>query len=194
MTRNGFTLVEMLVALLIFGGLAAGSVALLSVSVRTQEVAAAKLGVAGEIRGASALIAGDLANAAPRLRRGEAGEPRPAFASTTGGGVVVSFVRRGWENADGERRSSLQRVDYQLAGGELVRLAYPHVDGTQPTRRATLLSGVRSAAVRVRAANGEWREHWDPRNPAELPRALELVLETERHGALRQVLLVGATG
>lgn len=194
MTRNGFTLVEMLVALLIFGGLAAGSVALLSVSARTQEAADVRLGLAGEVRRASALIAGDLANAAPRRPRGEAGEIRPAFAAGGSGGVILSLVRRGWENADGERRSSLQRVDYELSAGELRRAAYPHVDGAQPGRRALLMSGVRGVAVRTRAADGEWRDQWDPRDPAELPRAVELVLDTERYGALRQVLVVGAGG
>jgi len=193
MTRNGFTLVEMTVALLIFGMLASAGVALLSVSVRAQEAADTKLDEAASMRRATALLAGDLANAAPRLHRDEQGATRPAFTAGEGE-VVLSLVRRGWENAEGEDRSSLQRIDYRLTGGTLRRDAYPHVDGARPDRSAILLSGVRTVTIRARANNGQWREIWDPANPSELPRAVELTFDTEKYGQLRQVLLVGAAG
>lgn len=181
----------MLVAVAIFGLIAAAGVGLLSVSVAAQEVAGRKLADVAALRRASALLAADLANAAPRLRRNETGAVRPAFEADEDS---FSLVRRGWENPDSAPRSSLQRIDYALANGALERRSAGAVDGTAPDRAAVLVRGVRTIAIRYRSARGEWRERWDPVNPAELPRALELVVETERHGTVRQLFLVGAGG
>lgn len=191
MTRNGFTLVEMLVAVAIFGLIASAGVALLSMSLTAQGMAQAKLGQASEIRRAGALLAADLANAAPRLRRDEAGATRPAFEAGADG---FTLVRRARENPDDEARSSLQRVDYRLAGTRLERRGAEAVDGTTPQRAALLLDGVRSMSLRYRAPDGAWRDHWDPTDPRRLPSAVELIVETARYGAIRQLFLVGAGG
>lgn len=189
MTRNGFTLVEMLVSVAIFSLIAAAGVTLLSVSVSAQQTAERKLKDVASVRRASALIAADLANAAARLRRDENGSTRPAFEATSDG---FSLVRHGWENPDGEARPSLQRIDYRLVDRGLDRHASAFVDGSTSDRRTTLLDAVTRFSLRFRAANGEWRERWDPVNPRDLPRALELVADTEEYGTLRQLFLVGA--
>ena len=191
MSRNGFTLVEMLVALAIFGLIAAAGVGLLSVSLSAQQAAETKLAQVAALRRASALLAADLSNATPRLRRDEAGTTRPAFETGADG---FDFVRRGWENPDGEPRASLQRVSYRLANGVLERRSSAHVDGAPAERGSALLRGVRRLSLRFRAADGHWRERWDPLSPQELPRALDLVIETERYGTVRQLFLVGAAG
>lgn len=179
MTRNGFTLVEMLVATAIFGLIASAGVSILSMSLTAQEAAQRKLGDAAALRRASALIAADLANAAPRLRRDERGAVRPAFEAEAGG---FTIVRRG---------ASLQRIDYRLEGDRLERRSAPAVDGAAPDRAARLLPGVRRLALRFRSPDGAWRDQWDPQDPRLMPRAVELVVETERHGAVRQLFLVG---
>ena len=191
MKANGFTLVEMLVAVAIFGLIASAGVALLSVSVSAQEIADRKLSDASALRRASALLAADLANAAPRTRRDESGAVRPAFEATEDG---YSLVRRGRENPDGAPRSSLQRVEIRLAGAALERRTATYIDGTATDRSAVLLSGVTRLSLHYRAPDGEWRERWDPVDPAQLPRALEVVLETERYGTVRQLFLVGSGG
>lgn len=191
MSRNGFTLVEMLVAVAIFGLIASAGVALLSMSLTAQRTAQSKLAEASEVRRAGALLAADLANAAPRLRRDEVGATRPAFEAAANG---FTLVRRARENPDGEARSSLQMVDYRLAGARLERRSAEAVDGAPPQRAALLLDGVRSMTLRYRAPDGAWRDRWDPSDPRRLPAAVELVLETARYGAIRQLFLVGAGG
>lgn len=190
--HNGFTLVELLVSLLIFGMLSAAGVALLSFSVRAQEVAGERLGDLAALRRTSALIAADLGQAAPRIHRDEAGLPRPAFVGGSGeGGVAVAFVRRGWENVGAEPRASLQRVEYRLAADRLERRAWPRIDGSAPLATTVLLDGVRRLRLRYRDRQGEWRERWDPTDPAELPLAVELVLDTQATGTTRQLFLAG---
>jgi general secretion pathway protein J len=191
--RNGFTLVELLVSLFIFGMLSAAGVALLSFSVRAQEAADARLGELADFRRSGALLAGDLAQAAPRLARDSAGVPRPAFQGGSGeqGGVAMAFVRRGWENLDDAPRASLQRVEYSLAGGRLERRAYPRLDGAAPLPATTVMEGVRRVRLRYRDGEGNWRERWDPTNPEELPRAVELVMDAAGSGTTRQLFQAG---
>lgn len=189
MTRNGFTLVEMLVAVAIFGLIASAAVALLSMSLTAQRSAERALDDAGDVRRASALLAGDFANAAPRTRRDEAGLVRPPFEASAEG---FTLVRRGRENPDGEARSSLQRVEYRFADGRLERASAEAVDGARAERSAVLLDRVRGMSLRFRGPDGAWRERWDPEDMRTMPRAVEMVIETERHGAVRQLFLVGA--
>jgi general secretion pathway protein J len=192
----GFTLAELLVSLFIFGLLSAAGVALLSFSVRSQEAADARLGDLADFRRAGALLAGDLAQAAPRLVRDGGGNPRPAFHGVGGeqGGVALAFVRRGWENLDDTPRPSLQRVEYSLAEGRLERRVYPRLDGAAPLPATTVVDGVRRIRLRYRDREGAWRERWDPIKPTELPRAVELVMEAEGSGTTRQLFQTGTMG
>lgn len=182
--EHGFTLVELMVSLLIFGMLSAAGVALLSFSVRSQEAAEARLGELGDLRRASALVAADLAQAAPRVHRDGAGAALPAFV---GGGESLSLVRRGWENLDDENRSSLQKVEYRVDGGRLERIAWPRVDGSTPLPPAVLIEGVTRLSLRYRDRRGDWRARWDPGQPAELPVAVEMVLELGGSPPIRQL-------
>jgi general secretion pathway protein J len=192
----GFTLVELLVSLFIFGMLSAAGVALLSFSVRAQEAADARLDDLAGFRRAGALLASDLAQAAPRLARDRSGAPRPAFEGGSGeaGGVALAFVRRGWENLDEAPRASLQRVEYRLVEGRLERRVYPRLDGAEPMPPTEVVGGVRRLRFRYRDREGAWRERWDPTDAAELPRAVELVMDAEGSGTTRQLFQTGPVG
>jgi general secretion pathway protein J len=188
--ESGFTLVELLVSLLIFGMISSAGVALLAFSVRAQDSSDARLKEIGQIRRFGALVTADLAQATPRLSRDEAGSVRPAFE--TGNGAALTLVRRGWENLDGANRSSLQKVQYRLSGDRLERVAYPFVDGAPPNEPVTLVSGVRGLQLRYRDKQGNWRDRWDPEVISELPRAVEMVVDLQVGGSIRQLFLVGA--
>ncbi len=191
---SGFTLVELLVALTIFGLLAAAGVGLLSFSVRAQEVADERLAELAELRRAGALLTSDLAQAAPRVWRDEVGATRPALVGGSGQGeaVILSLVRRGWENLEDANRPSIQRVEYRMTGDRLERVAYSHVDGAAPMPPVPVATGVRQLRLRYRDREGDWRDRWDPTQPSQLPLAVELVLETQANGRIRQLFLVGA--
>ena len=192
--EQGFTLVELLVALLIFGMIAAAGVALLSFSVRAQDMAAARLDDVAAMRRAGALLTGDLALAAPRIVRDEAGAVKPAFVGGTGaeGDIALALVRRGWDNPEGAGRPSLQKVEYRLTGDRLERIAYRHLDGAAPMEPVTLLEGVEALSLRYRDSEGEWRERWDPTQITQLPRAVEMIVDVRDGGQVRQLFLVGA--
>jgi general secretion pathway protein J len=191
--EEGFTLVELLVALLIFGMLSAAGVALLTFSVQAQDMADERLGEVAAIRRTGALLTGDLAQAAPRLVRDEAGAVRPAFVGGTGadGDIALALVRRGWDNPDGVSRPSLQKVEYRLVEDRLERTAYRHLDGAEPMGSATILKEVESLSLRYRDAEGAWRERWDPTEVTDLPRAVEIAVDLGNGAPIRQLFLVG---
>ena len=191
-SEQGFTLVEMLIALLIFGMITAAGVTLLTLTVRTQEASERVLDNRSAIRRTGALLNADLALAAPRVHRNGDGQPVAAFLGGDGDDTLLqALVRRGWED-ESAFRSSLQRVEYRLRDGRLERWRYDAVDGAGHAVAMPLLTGVRRVQLRYRDRDGGWRDRWDPTDPARLPVAVELVSDSESQGQMRQLFLVGS--
>ena len=192
MRTRGFTLVEMLIALTIFGMLTAAGVTLLTLTIRTQETSERLLGQLGEVRALSALLTADLGQAAPRIRRDRDGRRIAAFRGSAGNeGQLIVLTRRGWDEDSDASHSALQRVEYRLSEGRLLRRVFMQVDGMARAVTQELLGGVRSVRLRYRDGEVGWRDTWDPTDPTQLPRAVELITEDDAHGQIRQIFLVG---
>ena len=192
-SEAGFTLIEVMVSLLIFGMIAAAGVAILSFSVRAQGTTGAKLDDMTALTRTVSILSADLAQARDRSARDEAGTVVPAFVGESGSGVapMLRLVRAGWSNLDGAPRASLQKVAYQVQGGALQRIAYPMVDGAQGLSPAALMTHVRQVALRYRI-KGAWSDRWDGANGVPLPDALELRVQRDDGTLFRQMFLVGS--
>ena len=188
MTRNGFTLLELMVALLIFGMLAAAGVGLLRSSVDAQAATKTRLDALASERRVETLIASDAAQAVPRVTRNEAGDTVQAFDGTAAG---FELVRAGVDPLEDQTRPGLQKVAYRVEQGRLVRQTWPMLDGAQPNTPATLLDKVAAVTLRYRSKDG-WRDAWDPIRPDLLPRAIEMVVRPVQGPEMRYVFLVGA--
>ena len=186
--EHGFTLVELMVALLIFGMLAAAGVGLLRFSVDAQGATKVRLDALARERRVEALIASDAAQAVPRVTRNDAGDPVQAFDGGAGG---FTLVRAGVDPLDDSSRPSLQKVNYELEGGRLLRRTWPMLDGAQPNPPALLLDGVAGLTLRYRSKDG-WRAVWDPIRPDLLPRAIEMIARPAQGPEMRYLFLVGA--
>ena len=184
----GFTLVEVMVSLLIFGMIAAAGVAILSFSVRARGTTGARLDDMAALTRTVSILSADLAQARDRPSRDEAGTVLPAFVGQT---ASLRFVRAGWSNLDGAPRASLQKVAYQVQDATLQRIAYPMVDGAQPLPPAALMTHVRQVALRYRIA-GAWSDGWDGAAGVPLPDALELRVQRDDGTLFTQMFLVGA--
>ena len=189
----GFTLVEVMISLFIFGLLAAAGVGLLSFSVRAQTATSAKLDDVAAFNRLTSSLTADLAQALPRQARGEAGEIQPAFFGAAGSGTVpmLRLVRGGWSNLDEAPRAAVQKVDYIYIDGGIARVAYPMVDGAAPLPTSPMLTHVRSATFRYRY-DGAWSDHWDGGSAAVMPQAMELRLVRDDGTEFRALFLVGA--
>ena len=175
--EHGFTLIELLVALMIFAMLASAGVLLLGNSVSAQAQVKARLDdMAAVRRRAGGALAGDLGQAVPRITRTEAGTLAPAFWAHDDGDAqpVMQFVRGGWDNLGDMPRPSLQKVEYWVRQGRLERRTYAQLDGAAGDDPAALLDNVEAVTLRFRDAQGRWREDWTPGQPDLLPKAVEM--------------------
>jgi len=190
--ESGFTLVEVMISLLIFGMLAAAGVALLSFSVRAQGVMAGKLDDTSALNRLASMMQADLAQASLRQTRNDRGDPLPAFTGERGSGAspMLRLVRGGWSNLDGARRAGLQKVEYRLDGDTVTRIAYPMLDGAAPYPPTAMLAKVRQVGLRYRI-NGAWSDHWEGSPQTPLPQALEMRLVRSDGTEFRELFLVG---
>jgi general secretion pathway protein J len=188
--EDGFTLVELVVALFIFGLLAAAGASLLNFSVKAQAVTGARLtDVAGERR-MSAILSGDLLQAVPRVTRDSRGAPEPAFSGRRGD-RLLSYVRAGWSRSGDNDFPGLQRVELRLDQGQLIRTARTRLDGGAETVDLVLAEDVSDAQVRIRTRDGVWGDIVDATKIEALPSAVELTIVRGRGAPVRRVFLVG---
>ncbi|MDZ7589045.1 MAG: type II secretion system minor pseudopilin GspJ [Parasphingorhabdus sp.] len=189
---RGFTLVEMLVALLIFAMLSAAALVLLRSAVDANGAAARKLGeVAGNERFLS-LVEGDLAQAVARTPRNDVGTVTAALtgARANDPNGFLLFTRTGNSNVNDRPRSNLQRVGYRLEDGRIIRVHQAMTDGGTLADPAPLIDGISNLQLRFRDSGGIWVDSWPKDRIAELPRAVELRF-TRDGEQYRQLFLVG---
>ena len=185
--QGGFTLVEMMVALLIFAMLAAAAVAILSLSVRAQAVTGQKLDAISAVSRTTAILSADLAQAVDRPTLDEGGTLTPAMVA---GPDAMQLVRGGWSNLDNAARPSVQKVAYRLNGDVLERVAWPLLDGAAPMEPAALMDHVRELHLRYRF-NGAWLDQWQGQPGIALPQAAEVTIVRDDGMIFRQLFLVG---
>lgn len=179
--RNGFTLVEMLVALTIFALLAAGGTGLLRASLDTQTAVDARLAELGDIGRLHALLSSDLGQAVSRVTRAPDGV-RPSFVGNSSG---MQFVAAGWTNLDGSARSELRRVAWKVSNGDFSRVGNPQLDGSdEGAMAASLARDLTSASLRYRKRDGSWSPTFDSNEQEPLPAAVELTLTKARSAPL----------
>ncbi|WP_343223486.1 type II secretion system minor pseudopilin GspJ [Lysobacter sp. GX 14042] len=192
----GFTLVEMLVALVVFALLGVAATTVLAWTADSREVVAEHSARLAELQRARVLLQGDLSQLAPRRVRSRDGTPaRDAFLGAThrsgagsGPQPLMAFVRRGWGNPDASARASLQYVEYRLVDGRLERATRSALDGAVTGDPRPVLTGITDASIEYHH-RGEWNHGWAG-GVAELPTAVRLVLQLEDLGRLEQLFLV----
>lgn len=172
MRRNGFTLVEMLVALGIFALLAAAGVGVLRSSIDVQGSVDTRLTAMGGIARLNALFSSDLGQAVDRPSRAPVGE-RPAFV---GDGNSIQFVSAGRPNLDGAPQPELQRVEWRFAQGAVLRTGFTAIDGMDSGLSSALARDVRGASFRYRLFDGNWNSSFTSTQQEPLPTAVELTM------------------
>lgn len=189
---EGFTLLELLVAISIFAVMsvmAYGGMRTLLDSRDHTDRAAEQF---NELQSAFLFLQQDMVQAVGRGTRDEFGDSQPPFVSG-GGDALLSFVHGGVMGVD-PARLTLERVTYQLEEGRLQRLGWPVLDRVQGTKPIVveLTDGI--SDLEVRFFHDEWHDSWPLQTgdevQGELPRAVEVVLMTERWGEIRRIFLV----
>jgi general secretion pathway protein J len=187
---RGFTLVEVLIAVLVFGVLAASayvaldglSRAALSHRAHSSELAALQLGVAR--------LDADLRQLINRSVRID-GARAPALL---GERDRLVGTRAGWANHGGSERSHLQRFGWQFENGQLSRLHWSVTDpapGSLPLLNA-VLDDLDEWQFRYRDSNGGWHERWplEAGQVEVLPTAIEINFVSRQFGPIRRLLVL----
>ncbi len=175
-TEKGFTLVEMMVALLIFSLLSVAGVMLLRSAVDSDEITGEKLGNMAEMQRFISLIEADLSQAIPRSYRDASGNRVAAFSSDQSGQgeAFLTFTSGGQSNINDKPRSSLQRIEYHLSDGRIERFHFEMTDGGEISEPAILLKNIENMDVRYRNKRGVWLGTWQAERLTDLPRAVEI--------------------
>jgi general secretion pathway protein J len=192
MTRKmtqGFTLIELMVALLIFGMLASAGVTLLGYATRAQEIAGTKDKETAQWRTLSVILTQDLAQAVPHPTRTNNIDAGQAFVGATADSLF-SYVRGGGRIAVEEGQGPLNRVTWAIEDGLLVRRIYAGTESSGKFVAVPMIKEVETATVRFRS-KGAWRSDWIESDPAALPSAIELVVDTKSGQPLTITALAG---
>jgi len=146
---QGFTLVEMLIALFIFAIISAGTMSALTTSLRGKTQMDTRISDIQNLETMRALIKADMSNVILRPSRDVLGGEAPY---TLSGGVtdLISFTRGGRANPGGlEPRGDMQRVTYLFEQGQLIRrhLAHENPAPNTPEFDRIMLSDLSSATM-----------------------------------------------
>lgn len=196
MKSNGFTLLELLIAISIFAMIGLASYQVLTTVIQAESATAGSSDRLVRLQKIYLAISRDLVQVANRSVRDENGEPLPALL-TDPRGFDLEFSRSGWRNPLNQPRSNLQRVAYEWDGDALLRHSWGVLDRAQDSeaRSQVLVAGVEQFALRMLDQQGQWHQSWpvDRRTPneegepapPEIPAAIELTLELAEEGELR---------
>jgi len=193
---NGFTLIEVLVAMAIFGVLSMLAYMTLGQTLANSEMLTERMDRLQAVQRTIRFLSNDFVQAAPRPVRRELGDSMsPAVFTSLGGEFSLEITHGGWGNPAGLPRGTLQRSAYRLEDDELVRYHWNVLDRTYANEPVAniLLDNVESLLFRYLAADGEWSEVWPPQaqpNIRSRPRAVEIVLTLADEGEIHRLLEV----
>ena len=186
--QQGFTLVEMLVALAIFALLSTAGVLLLRASIATQASVSTRLDDSGGLNRLRAMLGRELATAQPRPSRNTQGLLRPALSGTA---TSLAFIHA---SAGTDSGPALGRVSYSLDAGTLTRRSSAALDGASEGDPAVMLRDVTRLALRYRGPDGGWSDTWAAGDAARLPLAVELTVQRSNAAPLTMRFLVAPDG
>jgi len=193
---NGFTLVELLVAMAIFGIISMLALGGLNTIIQQQTLAKEQMVRLGQLQRAVRMLTEDFAQLNPRHVRDVLGQStEPPLVTDALDENIVRLSRGGWRNPVPVPRGTLQRVQYRLEDEALIREYWPVMDyplGTEP-RSETLLEGVIEIEIEYLDDAAQWSTQWPPLSQINAttfvyPRAVRIRFELASWGEIERVV------
>ena len=186
---QGFTLLELMIAIAIFAVVGVLSGQMLNNIIRQQEIIEDRGQRLSDLQRGMNILQRDIAQLTNRAIRDEFGDPRPAVIIDDE--LPLEFTRQGWRNPLGQTRSELQRVAYELREDKLYRYYWTVLDRAQDTEplEQVLMEGVLDAEFSGLDGNGDqWPQPgWNPADPAQRLAAISVRLDIETYGEITRL-------
>lgn len=189
---RGFTLVELLIAMVIFSIVTVMAYSGLNTILRAEEQLAYNSNRLKNLQRTLFLIGQDLTQVVGRSSRDSFGDLQPPLVANELGLMRMEFTRSGWLNPANLHRSHLQRVGYGVEEDKLIRYHWNFVDrdqGVEPYR-SELLTGVTDLKSRFFTQEGEWSGVWPPLKDelqTAMPIGVEITLTLKPEGSVRRL-------
>ena len=201
-TQHGFTLLELIIVIAIFGVMSAMAYGGLNSVLKSRVHIEKSLERTAEFQKAYMRLRNDFQEARNRPIRDSYGSTQAAFITDRDGNV--EFTRAGWRNPTNQPRSSLERVIYRYDADKktVIRSTFRALDQAQDTTPVdqVLLEKVEEVRWQYLDSNGAWVSDWPSRNSGSTttniapPLAAELTLRTADFGELRYLFRLGMDG
>lgn len=195
--QQGFTLLELLIASVIFAIMALMAYGGLANVIDNSQSSQQSLQRLQQIQQSVAIISRDFSQIIRRDIRDEYGNKQTYLNASNNIDYLVEFSRGGRVNPAQILRSTLLRVAYQFDDEKLIRLQWPQLDRAPgiDARQTVVLDDIEDVTLRFLDKDGEWQEQWPPLNAAtgadggdivELF-AIEVVLQLKDWGDIRRL-------
>ena len=195
--QQGFTLLELLIASIIFAIMAVMAYGGLDNVMSNSESAQQALKRLQQIQQSVSVLNRDFSQIVPRPIRDEFGTPQPFLTAGNNIDNLIELSRGGRVNPANLLRSSLLRIAYQFDDEKLVRLQWPQMDRAQETEAKTtvLLDNLDEVTIRFLDQNAEWQEQWPPLNATSVAGSdnttelvgIEIILQLKDWGEIRRL-------
>lgn len=199
---RGFTLLELIVVLAVFGLFAAMAYGGLNYVLTARKTLEVQMDRTAEWQKAFQRVRNDLELATPRAARNGFGQVEAAFLFEQFG-ARIEFTRSGWRNPLSQPRASLERVVYRFDDRtrEFLRETWRVLDRAEDNepQKLVLLSKIDDARWRFMDSSRQWQERWPPQSAGAtasssnllIPKAIELTLESKDFGEIVWLLRPG---
>ncbi len=192
--QQGFTLLELMIASIIFAIMAVMAYGGLDNVISNSQSSKQSLQRLQQIQQSVSILNRDFRQIVARPIRDEFGNTQSYLTAGNNIDTLVEFTRGGRVNPGGLLRSTLLRVAYQFDDETLVRLQWPHLDRTQEMepKKTILIDKLEEFTIRFLDDKSEWQEQWPPLNAvpgatAPHPLAIEILLQLKDWGEIRRL-------
>ena len=196
--ERGFTLLELLVALIIFSILSAMAYSGLNQIVIAKERTEKNAKRLSNLQRAFTMLGRDIEQTVNRQIRGPYGDPQPALVGNYGGygDYMLELSRTGWRNPANNPRSNLQRVAYGVRDDKLYRYMWYMLDRAQDSEpfEVEVLDNIKEVTITYIDKQQEPHQGWPDTLGSEPdkspPRAVVVEIEMEGFGKVKRMFRV----
>ncbi len=188
----GFTLIEVVVALAVFGIVGITAFSGLNAILKWQTDLEIRSDQVKSIQLTLKYLERDINRAISRPIRDQYGDTQPAFSSD--GESIMSLTYSGWRNPAGLLRSNLQRVAYEANEKQFKRHSWNRLDGaiSEDAREVVLLEEIDELEIEFLNQNNTWVDRWPPINSSStaigLPRAVVISFIAPPIGKITRII------